>query len=190
MTNSQVKDSSKKSFRIVAFFLVFKILFLLVLLIILCLFSTIAGEIWYHRNRITHWYLGLTLVADEQNSSRTLFCEKNSIVFIFIDQHHCFSAAEQSFRLYISYFLYSFQQFNSDIPTNNDWSREIHSGLLYQLGKHEKRSVVTFFSKITIIVIGYRHVRSRNWYTSQCKNVKSQRGTRSSPLKWQNNSST
>ncbi|CAF3363194.1 unnamed protein product [Rotaria sp. Silwood1] len=45
-----------------------QILFLLVLLIILCSFSTIAGEIWNYRNKIAHWYLGLTQLSDDKTA--------------------------------------------------------------------------------------------------------------------------
>ncbi|CAF1402273.1 unnamed protein product [Rotaria magnacalcarata] len=43
-----------------------QILFLLVLLIIICSFSTIAGEIWNYRNKIAHWYLGLAYATDDK----------------------------------------------------------------------------------------------------------------------------
>jgi len=42
----------------------------LALLIILCLFSTIAGEIWNHQNKVSHWYLGLTRLAADKNASK------------------------------------------------------------------------------------------------------------------------
>ncbi|CAF3403244.1 unnamed protein product [Rotaria socialis] len=41
-----------------------QILLLLLLLIILCVFSTIAGEIWSDKNKEKHWYLGLNLIED------------------------------------------------------------------------------------------------------------------------------
>ncbi|CAF1486017.1 unnamed protein product, partial [Rotaria sordida] len=46
-----------------------QILFLLGLLIIICTFSTIAGEIWNYQNKIAHWYLGLTQSASDKTAS-------------------------------------------------------------------------------------------------------------------------
>ncbi len=50
-----------------------QILFLLALLIIICLFSTIAGEIWNYQNKVAHWYLGLTRLTDDKTASKYLF---------------------------------------------------------------------------------------------------------------------
>jgi phospholipid-transporting ATPase len=46
-----------------------QILFLLALLIVLCLFSTIAGEIWNYQNKINHWYLGLTRLTQDKTTN-------------------------------------------------------------------------------------------------------------------------
>ncbi|UJR35768.1 hypothetical protein I4U23_028516 [Adineta vaga] len=46
-----------------------QILFLLVLLLVLCLFSTIAGEIWNYRNKAAHWYLGLTQLTNDRTAN-------------------------------------------------------------------------------------------------------------------------
>lgn len=46
-----------------------QILFLLALLIVLCLFSTIAGEFWNYRNKVTHWYLGLTQLNNDKTAT-------------------------------------------------------------------------------------------------------------------------
>ncbi|CAF1349117.1 unnamed protein product, partial [Didymodactylos carnosus] len=46
-----------------------QILLLLFLLLILCLFSTIAGEIWNYKNRVAHWYLGLTRMPDSSSAA-------------------------------------------------------------------------------------------------------------------------
>ena len=40
------------------------------LLIVLCLFSTIAGEIWNYQNRARHWYLGLTRLTEDKTASK------------------------------------------------------------------------------------------------------------------------
>ena len=49
-----------------------KILFLLLLLIILCLFSTIAGEVWTVKNKDKHWYLGLNLGQHSTSNCQAL----------------------------------------------------------------------------------------------------------------------
>ncbi|CAF1156268.1 unnamed protein product [Adineta steineri] len=43
-----------------------QILFLLLILIILCLFSTIAGEFWNYKNKDAHWYIGLNIGEDRE----------------------------------------------------------------------------------------------------------------------------
>ncbi|CAF0833819.1 unnamed protein product [Adineta steineri] len=46
-----------------------QILFLLLILVILCLFSTIAGEIWNYQNKSAHWYLGLTRLTGDKTAN-------------------------------------------------------------------------------------------------------------------------
>ncbi len=75
-------------------------------MIIICLFSTIAGEIWNYKNKTSHWYLGLTRLTNDKTASKYLYL--NSFVFRFILDsipHH-----------FVYTFLTFFILFNNLIP--------------------------------------------------------------------------
>jgi len=75
-------------------------------LIIICLFSTIAGEIWNYKNKTAHWYLGLARLTNDKTASKYLYL--NSFAFGFILDsipHH-----------FVYTFLTFFILFNNLIP--------------------------------------------------------------------------
>ena len=79
------------------------------LLIVICLFSTIAGEIWNYKNKSAHWYLGLTRLTDDKTASRY------SKFFLLFDKY--FEIYLDSVPNHFGYtFLTFFILFNNLIP--------------------------------------------------------------------------
>ncbi len=68
------------------------------MLIILCLFSTIAGEIWSSKNKEKHWYLGLNLI---QNITRNFRSLKSRVLFC----SSLFLAWEQIGYTFLTFFI-------------------------------------------------------------------------------------
>ncbi len=68
-------------------------------MIILCLFSTIAGEIWSFKNKEGHWYLGLNLT---ENSTSNFKKFKSFFLMVFYAE---FLAWEQIGYTFLTFFI-------------------------------------------------------------------------------------